>query len=943
MKGKIFSGFSKFVVIFVITAIIAASIAGVYVFRKREVAQNPSESAGKTETIPRAPSQLSAEITESKSVLLQWVDNSDNEDGFEIERKTDDGAFVKIGEAPFNKTFYADNSVRIGVTYRYRVRAFNKNGNSPYSNEVFVTIPKEVISFQMNKTFPFQKLTEQENITPKIPQYPLPLKPSEICNYSAFLNKIHLDEDAKKALLKKGFVVIDPPKEIADKELSLYIASGGLLKGENDFFPFYSALEEKDVPIYITPDTLLHYYHILFDVMLMNMESGVFYDYVWNISKQLLSDSMDEYKNATSADLKEAAKRNVEFLSVALNLLKPKNGQFQSDKNPEQSGSPKEYLFDTPSFVKDTVDKELNLISTHKGWAFSPIFIYKEDYSQYVPRGHYTRSEKLKNYFKALMWYGRMTFLIKGSSDNPKGKSQCGKNGIISEYDAKIQTLQASLITYDFLKNPNVQKEWSTMYAITSFMMGVSDDLGPVEYANVLKDTLDGKINPENIDKNYSEIERKLMNIPYNPKIYSGLGECTLMMPCPPLTDKQLQQLKVQAKTLLSNTKGFRVMGQRFAIDSYLFSKLVSPYTGVYTGKKTPLPTNKQPFTFTWNGPFSDKGEIRPFTWVKTDVEGCNGREVRGFPRGLDLMALLGSNRAKEILKKEGDTDYSDYEDEFEKLKKYTDSLSIDEWHKTLYMNWLYALKALLVPYEKGYQTFMNSPAWQDRELNTALASWAELKHDTVLYTKQSYAMAEKGGGEKPPLRPCSGYVEPVPEFYLRLMNVTEMTVEGLKKLIPEDSAASDNVIFPLQTLEDYIEDLKDISEKEVENEELDSYGYEFIKHFADYLADLLMHVLEGQKLNTNVFKTSMIADVHTDGNTKMTLEEATGNLKMIIVAFKIPDGRIVLGAGPVMSYYEFKQPIAHRLTDEEWRKMLDGKHPPVPSWTKSFYLKNGH
>ncbi len=943
MKGKIFSGFSKFVVIFVITAIIAASIGGVYVLMRKKVAQNPSESGSKTGTIPKAPSQLSAEITESKSVLLQWVDNSDSEDGFEIERNADDGTFVKIGEAPFNKTFYTDNSVRIGVTYRYRVSAFNKNGNSPYSNEVSVTILKEVISFQMSKTFPFQKIIERENITPKIPQYSLPLKPSEICNYNAFLNKIPLSEDVREALLKKGFVVIDTPKEIADTELSLYVASGGLLEGKDDFFPFYSALEKKDIPIYITPDTLLHYYHILFDVMLMNMESGIFYDYVWNISKQLLSDSMDEYKNATSADLKEAAKRNVEFLSVALNLLKPKNGQFQSDKNSEQNGSPKEYLFDTPSFVKDTVDKELNLINTHKGWAFSPIFIYKEDYSQYVPRGHYTRSEKLKNYFKALMWYGRMTFLIKGSSDNPKGKSQCGKNRIISEYDAKIQTLQASLITYDFLENPKVQKEWSTMYAITSFMMGVSDDLGPVEYANVLKDTLDGKINPENIDKNYSKIEQKLMNMPYNPKIYSGLGGCTLMVPCPPLTDKQLQQLKVQAKTLLSNTKGFRVMGQRFTIDSYLFSKLVSPYTGVYTGNKTPLPTSKQPFTFTWNGPFPDNGEIRPFTWVKTDVEGCNGREVRGFPRGLDLMALLGSNRAKEILKKEGDTDYSDYEDEFEKLKKYTDSLSIDEWHKTLYMNWLYALKALLVPYGKGYQTFMNSPAWQDRELNTALSSWAELKHDTILYTKQSYAMAEKGGGEEPPLRPCSGYVEPVPEFYLRLMNVTEMTVGGLKKLIPEDSELSDNVIFPLQTLKDYIEDLKDISEKEVENKELDSYSYEFIKHFADSLADLLMRVLGGQKINTNVFKTSMIADVHTDGNTKMTLEEATGNLKMIIVAFKIPDGRIVLGAGPVMSYYEFKQPIAHRLTDEEWRKMLDGKHPPVPLWIKSFYLKNGH
>ena len=35
-----------------------------------------------------------------------------------------------------------------------------------------------------------------------------------------------------------------------------------------------------------------------------------------------------------------------------------------------------------------------------------------EDYSQYIPRGHYTRSEELKKYFKAMMWYGRLTFRL---------------------------------------------------------------------------------------------------------------------------------------------------------------------------------------------------------------------------------------------------------------------------------------------------------------------------------------------------------------------------------------------------------------------------------------------------------------------------------------------------------------------------------------------------
>jgi hypothetical protein len=51
-----------------------------------------------------------------------------------------------------------------------------------------------------------------------------------------------------------------------------------------------------------------------------------------------------------------------------------------------------------------------------------------------------------------------------------------------------------------------------------------------------------------------------------------------------------------------------------------------------------------------------------------------------------------------------------------------------------------------------------------------------------------------------------------------------------------------------------------------------------------------------------------------------------------------LPDGHIMLGAGPVLSYYEFKHPMDDRLTDEKWRVMLlEGKGPSVPEWTGSF------
>ena len=82
-----------------------------------------------------------------------------------------------------------------------------------------------------------------------------------------------------------------------------------------------------------------------------------------------------------------------------------------------------------------------------------------------------------------------------------------------------------------------------------------------------------------------------------------------------------------------------------------------------------------------------------------------------------------------------------------------------------------------------------------------------------------------------------------------------------------------------------------------------------------------------------------LVADVHTDLNTKKCLEEAVGYVDLIIVAYPTEHG-IYAGAGPIMSYYEFKQPIENRLTDEEWKDMLATSPPPRPSWISSFFAE---
>jgi len=193
--------------------------------------------------------------------------------------------------------------------------------------------------------------------------------------------------------------------------------------------------------------------------------------------------------------------------------------------------------------------------------------------------------------------------------------------------------------------------------------------------------------------------------------------------------------------------------------------------------------------------------------------------------------------------------------------------------------------------------------------------------------------MAEMGTGYEPPV---VGYVEPVPEFYARLLTLTEMTNKGLKSLVPEETLEDLRIETVLERFSEILTELMDISKKELNNEALAEEEYMFIKEFGK-TSQYLIETVSGGDVDPDVFKTVMVADVHTDGNTETVLEEGVGYIKTMLVAYRHPDGHILVGAGPVFSYYEFKQPMEDRLTDEAWREMLDGVSPEEPEWTKSF------
>jgi hypothetical protein len=336
-----------------------------------------------------------------------------------------------------------------------------------------------------------------------------------------------------------------------------------------------------------------------------------------------------------------------------------------------------------------------------------------------------------------------------------------------------------------------------------------------------------------------------------------------------------------------------RLMGQRFIPDSYMFQNLVFPTTGQYTGDGT------------------------PFTY---------GMGQRIMPRGLDIMTLLGSTRARELLNAEGDTQYEFYEGQIENLSAHFSSLNATEWNRNLYWSWLYTLKPLLSKFDNKYPSFMQSNAWADKELQTTLASWTELRHDTILYAKQSYT--PRITSIPPEEKPVVGYVEPIPEFYARILALTTMTRTGLTDLNVLNQTETNR----LYNLEVVLERLLNISKDELEGKELTDDDYTFIRNFGDQLDSIVTGV------NNQGKETTIIADVHTDTNTLQVLEEGVGYVDLIVVAYKCPDGRIILGAGPVFSYYEFKQPMSNRLTDEQWKQQLEnGQQPDRPSWTSSF------
>jgi len=303
--------------------------------------------------------------------------------------------------------------------------------------------------------------------------------------------------------------------------------------------------------------------------------------------------------------------------------------------------------------------------------------------------------------------------------------------------------------------------------------------------------------------------------------------------------------------------------------------------------------------------------------------------EKRPFPSGLDVMAVFGSQRAEEILDSlyEPAKKWPGYRDEYNKVKAEFDERSIKDKTGNIYTTWLYSLESLNQRFPEGYPSFMRNNAWESKSLSTALGSWSELRHDTILYGAQS--SVECGGEEEEPPK-VTGYVEPNPEFYNRLIWLTKQTMEGLS----QRNGISDSMKNKCENIIELLEFLKRCSIKELKGESLTYEENDTLMTYGgtlEYLSSSIAEAQDWYQVASDTDKNmAQIADIHSANTDKGSgyLEVGVGNAAEIYVVVPI-DGKLYLTRGAVFDYFEFIS--NERLTDESWQNMVNRppKRPP--------------
>jgi hypothetical protein len=654
--------------------------------------------------------------------------------------------------------------------------------------------------------------------------------------------------------------------EMALLERNQFVVSERLSFGQlgNAFHDIYI----KDLPVMVTTDAILFALHASYDKILIALEADILES---NLKKFLngLSESFPELVRLNATPGLETALADVDVYVTIANSLLLERQQKPQLANPAQ------------------IDALWQAIQAEKLMAI-PLFSERDrkiDFSQFTVRGHYnspiwTESGErvLAAYFKTMMWLGRMEFYLTPPPPNPWELPW-------SREEIRRMNLGALLLN-ELIDLAQVRPLLEENDGMLQFLVGESDNLTSAELSQIL-----------------TEQGIQSANQLFDESVYDAFQSALLQ--------SQNAGQKILSNFLLmdpSSTEpdtlpvSYRVMGQRFIIDSYIFYNVVFP-----------------------------------------QIFYQNNKVWRPLPDPLDAMFVLGNDNALPLLEKE--LEQYQYASQAAALRYLVNSYDDEFWNSSLYNVWLQSIRRLNPPQTaEPLPLFMHTTAWQAQKLNTQLASWAQLRHDNLLYAKQSYTGSTG----------CSyphAFVEPFPEFYESIGNFAAIAGAYFNEL-PYSGFSINSIKKYFPKLEKVMRQLAEISRKEIARQPLIPAEIRFLKDmlwvggmsgeppYSGWFGDLFIDPW------SSVFDDFVIADVHTqptelDGTEiGRVLHVAVGNFNLGVFLAEAPGNAFEPTAfvGPVMSYYELKTINFDRLTDQRWAELVQQNTVPArPDWVNIY------
>ncbi|BBO33952.1 DUF3160 domain-containing protein [Lacipirellula parvula] len=652
------------------------------------------------------------------------------------------------------------------------------------------------------------------------------------------------------------------------------------------FGSMYFAIYSNDLPVLVTTDSILHAMHRSYVDLLKELEQTLFTDLLETVLSQCHAELGAESRQRGELALNEA---DVDlYLTVARNLLQGAGAPTGPQTTPHADAWDGTLLVHSQLEQDEAALEILKLVQTLR--LQDPVQnAFTEIYGGKRPIDY--SQFKPRGHYALSPWLSRYfrTMMWLGRADT--GWSVLPVDPQSSLKIDSARELRNSVLLTQLLESSGAKVRLEQMDEMLDFFVGASDNLMPAQTAHLLERRRITELGDLASAQAVSELQAALASGEFG----------TQQIQSQTLTSDPGNERKVETPSL------FQMFGQRFVIDSFALSKVVFDEI-LYERQKM----------------------------------------KRMMPMGPDVAYVLGNDAALPLLTEELERWH--YAPNLAASREYVANRPSSFWRASLYNVWLDALRQLddAPPAEGAFPEVMQTAAWQRKQLQTQLASWSELRHNMLLYAKQSYTSRERC--EYP-----AGYVEPYPELYGR---IKFFAAEGERLLQAADYSAPGSHGSQLAQLKtQQIEFLRKMAMTMTRLETLARKELA-AEPFSDEESTWLKKVIDARGVGSgapyydgwycDLFYSGgqraaewdpTVVDVHTDPNSGNVLEVGVGDCNFLVAAID-NDGDRMIYVGPAYSYYEFQRPAKERWTDQEWQQLLVGEERPLrPEWVDAFQM----